>query len=364
MSWEKEIEELRRREELARRMGGPDKVKREHDGGKLTVRERVDRLLDKDSFHEIGGLAGVATYGADGELADFMPANLVMGRGRIGGRPVAVTGDDFTVRGGANDGGIKNKLLAVERMACDLRLPLLRLIDGTGGGGSVKNLEIHGHSPMPKAFLWDWWTDNLSEIPVVSLALGSVAGLGAAPLVASHYSVMVKDSSQMFVAGPPVVEWTHGKFEKNELGGSHIHTRNGAVDDEAASEDEAFEKTRKFLSYLPSSVHELSARVSSGDDPQRREPWLLEAVPRDPRKPYAMRKIVEAVVDKDSFFEIGRLLGRSIVTGLARPSGWPGAGLAGGPEPFGGARAGRASGKNMRFVGPGPTFHLPHGDLV
>jgi acetyl-CoA carboxylase carboxyltransferase component len=251
MSWEEEIDELRRRETLAKQMGGPDKVKRQRDGGKFTVRERVDRLLDKDSFHEIGALAGWAKYAEDGELSDFTPANLIFGRGRIAGRAVAITGDDFTVRGGANDGGIKQKLLAVQRMACDLRLPLVRLVDGTGGGGSVKNLELQGHSPMPKAFLWDWWTDNLAEVPVVSLALGSVAGLGAARVAASHYSVMVKDTSQMFVAGPPVVEWTHGKFEKNELGGSHIHTRNGAVDDEAASEDEAFERTRKFLSYLP-----------------------------------------------------------------------------------------------------------------
>src|SRR5512139_967898 len=329
MSWEKEVEEIRRREALAQKMGGPEKVKRQHDGGKLTVRERVERLLDAGSFHEIGGLAGVARYGADGELADFTPANLIYGRGRIGGRPVAVTGDDFTVRGGANDGGIKNKLLAVERMACDLRLPLVRLVDGTGGGGSVKNLEIHGHSPMPKAFLWDWWTDNLSEVPVVSLALGSVAGLGAARVAASHYSVMVKGSSQMFVAGPPVVEWTHGKFEKNELGGSHIHTRNGAVDDEAASEDDAFDRARRFLSYLPNSVHELPARASCDDDPARREPWLLEAVPRDPRKVYPMRRIVEAVVDRGSFFEIGRLWGRPIVTGFARLSGWPVALMAG-----------------------------------
>jgi acetyl-CoA carboxylase carboxyltransferase component len=156
MSWEKEVEELRRREALAQKMGGADKVKRQHDGGKLTVRERVERLLDKDSFHEIGGLAGVAQYGADGELADFTPANLVMGRGRIGGRPVAVTGDDFTVRGGANDGGIKNKLLAVERMACDLRLPLVRLVDGTGGGGSVKNLELQGHSPWSRSRSARW----------------------------------------------------------------------------------------------------------------------------------------------------------------------------------------------------------------
>jgi len=368
MGWEKEIEELRRREELARRMGGPDKVKRQHDGGKLTVRERVDRLLDPGSFHEIGGLAGVAQYHEggmrDGELAGFTPANLVIGRGRIAGRPVAVTGDDFTVRGGANDGGIKNKLLSVERMACDLRLPLVRLVDGTGGGGSVKNLELQGHSPMPKAFLWDWWTENLSEIPVVSLALGSVAGLGAARVVASHYSVMVKGSSQMFVAGPPVVEWTHGKYEKNELGGSHIHTRNGAVDDEASSEEDAFDRARRFLSYLPSSVYELPARAPGDDDPARRDPWLLEAVPRDPRKVYPMRRIVEAVVDRGSFFEIGRLWGRSVITGFARLSGWPAALMAGDPMHYGGAWTARASEKVMRFVDLAQTFHLPVVHLV
>jgi acetyl-CoA carboxylase carboxyltransferase component len=368
MGWEKEIEEMRRREALAQKMGGPDKVKRQHDGGKLTVRERVERLLDPGSFHEIGGLAGVAKYHAgglrDGELAEFTPANLVIGRGRIAGRPVAITGDDFTVRGGANDGGIKHKLLSVERMACDLRLPLVRLVDGTGGGGSVKNLELQGHSPMPKAFLWDWWTENLSEIPVVSLALGSVAGLGAARVVASHYSVMVKGSSQMFVAGPPVVEWTHGKFEKNELGGSHIHTRNGAVDDEALSEDDAFERARRFLSYLPNSVHELPARAPCEDDPARRDPWLLEAVPRDPRKVYPMRRIIEAVVDRGSFFEIGKLWGRPVITGLARLSGWPVALMAGDPMHYGGAWTARASEKLMRFVDLAQTFHLPVVHLV
>ena len=364
MGWEKEVEEVRRREALAKRMGGPEKVKRQHDGGKLTVRERVDRLLDPDSFQEIGGLAGWATYGADGELADFTPANLIFGRGRIGGRTIAVTGDDFTVRGGANDGGIKQKLLAVERMACDLRLPLVRLVDGTGGGGSVKNLEIQGHSPMPKAFLWDWWTDNLAEVPVVSLALGSVAGLGAARVVCSHYSVMVKDTSQMFVAGPPVVEHTHGKFEKNELGGSHIHTRNGAVDDEAASEDEAFEHARRFLSYLPNSVHELPARAPCDDDPARRDDWLIEAVPRNPRQVYDMRRIVASVVDRGSFFEMGRRWGRPVITGFARLAGWPVALMAGDPMHYGGAWTARASEKVTRFVDLAQTFHLPVVHLV
>jgi acetyl-CoA carboxylase carboxyltransferase component len=349
MGWQAEIDELRRREALAQRMGGPEKVKRQHDGGKLTVRERIDRLLDAGSFHEIGALAGAARYGEDGALAEFTPANLVVGRGRIEGRAVVVAGDDFTVRGGANDAGIKEKLMLSERMACDLRLPLVRLVDGTGGGGSVKNLEMLGYSPMPKAFLWDTWTENLAQVPVVALALGSVAGLGSARVVASHYSVMVKDSSQLFVAGPPVVAHTHRQYDKNELGGSHIHTRNGAVDDEAASEDEAFARARRFLSYLPSSVH---------------EEWLIEAVPRDPRKVYDMRRVVGAVVDRGSFFEIGRLWGRPVITGLARLDGWPVALMAGDPYQYGGAWSAKASEKVTRFVDLAEVFHLPVVHLV
>src|SRR6266480_3428424 len=101
MSWEDEVAELRRREELAKRMGGEEKVARQHAAARLTVRERIDALLDPDSFHEIGAIAGRAEYGEDGSLTEFRPANFVMGRGRIDGRPVVVAGDDFTVRGGA-----------------------------------------------------------------------------------------------------------------------------------------------------------------------------------------------------------------------------------------------------------------------
>ncbi len=359
MSWQPEIDEVRRREELAKRMGGPEKVKRQHDGGKLTVRERVERLLDANSFHEDGAIAGVARYAADGELEEFTPGNLVVGRGRIDGRTVVIAGDDFTVRGGANDGAVRGKLMHSERMARDLRLPLVRLVDGTGGGGSVKNLEIQGHSPMPKAYEWDIWTNNLAEVPIVSLALGSVAGLGSARVVASHYSVMVKETSQLFVAGPPVVEYTHGKFGKNDLGGSQIHTRNGAVDDEAVSEDDAFARARRFLSYLPPSVYELPPRGACDDDPQRSDPWLIEAIPRDPRKVYDMRRIIAALVDRDSFLEIGKLWGRPIVTGLARLNGWPVALMAGDPMHYGGAWTARASEKVTRFVDLAEVFHLP-----
>ena len=129
MSWEADIEELRRREALARQMGGPDKVKRQHDAGRLTVRERIEQLLDPGSFHEIGALAGRAQYGDDDEIQSFQPANFVLGRGRIEGRTVVVGGDDFTVRGGSADATIKGKHNQCEQMANELRLPLIRIVE-------------------------------------------------------------------------------------------------------------------------------------------------------------------------------------------------------------------------------------------
>ena len=364
MSWQPEIDELRKREQLAARMGGPEKVARHKAQGKLTVRERVDALLDPGSFHEIGAIAGKARYDEAGEIAEFTPANLVTGRGRLDGRPIAVAGDDFTVRGGANDAGIREKLIHVEMMANQLRLPLIRLVDGTGGGGSVKTIEMDGRTYVPAVRGWDYVVDNLSVVPVVALALGSVAGLGAARVAASHYSVMVKETSQMFVAGPPVVARIGEQLGKNELGGSDIHTRNGAVDDAAETEQAAFDRARRFLSYLPSSVFEVAARGPRTDDPNRAEDWLIEAVPRDPRKVYKMRPIVEALVDHGSFFEIGRRWGRSVITGLARLDGWPVAVLASDPYFDGGGWSADASQKVMRFVDLAEVFHLPVVHLV
>ena len=364
MSWDKELGELRQRKALAAQLGGAEKVARHKAQGRLTVRERIDALVDAGSFHEIGSIAGKASYDAEGNLAAFTPANLVMGRAKIGGRPVAVAGDDFTVRGGAADAAIRGKLVTVERMAQDLRLPLVRLVDGTGGGGSVKSIEIEGRTLLPSMPMWQLCADNLSRVPVVALALGSVAGLGAARVAASHYSVIVKDTAQMFVAGPPVVARVGEVLDKNELGGSDIHTRNGAIDDEAATEPEAFAMARRFLSYLPSSVYELPARTAPNDDPKRRDEWLLEAIPRDPRKVYKMRPIVEALVDKGSFFEVGRRWGRPVIAGLARLDGWPVAVMASDPYHYGGAWNADACDKVIRLVDLAQTFQLPVVHLV
>ena len=364
MSWEPEVEELRRREALARELGGPDKVRRQHEAGKLTVRERITALLDPESFHELGALAGRASYGPDGALSNFSPTNFLFGRGRIAGRPVVVGGDDFTVRGGAADAAIWEKQVMAEQMACELRLPIIRLIDGTGGGGSVKSLETSGRTYVPFNPGWEWVVQNLATVPVVALALGPVAGLGAARVVSSHYSLMVKDLSQVFIAGPPVVAQLGEHRTKEELGGSAIHTRNGVVDDEVASEAEAFARARRFLSYLPSSVYELPAASPEPDPVDRRADWLIGAVPRDRRKVYKMRPIIEAVVDAGSFFELGRHFGRSAITVLARLGGWPVAVLANDPYIYGGGWTADAAQKVTRFIDLAETFHLPVVHLV
>jgi propionyl-CoA carboxylase beta chain len=364
MTWEKEVEELRRRQAMARAMGGEEKVRRQHEAGRLTVRERIDRLLDPGSFREIGSIAGFGEYDEHGELVRLSPSNLLYGRGRIEGRPVVVSGDDFTVRGEAADASIHEKQIAAEQFANEYRLPLIRLIEGTGGGGSVKTIESTGYTYLPNLIGWDHAVANLATVPVVALGLGPVAGLGAARMVTSHYSLLVKGQSQMFVAGPPVVAAAGEKLTKEELGGSQIHARNGAIDDEVADELEAFERCRRFLSYLPSSVHQLADRGPIDDDPARREEWLIDAIPRDRRRGYKMRPVLEAIVDRGSVFEIGQSYGRSVITALARLDGWPVAVIASNPFELGGLWTAASSEKVVRFVDLAQTFHLPVVHLV
>jgi propionyl-CoA carboxylase beta chain len=360
VSWQKEVDELRERQARAREMGGAEKVARQKAQGKLTVRERVAALCDAGSFHELGSIAGKARYQADGSLESFTPSNLLVGRGRIDSHTVVLSADDFTVRGGAADAAIWEKLSYAEQMACELRLPLVRLVDGTGGGGSVKQLDHpDARTYVPLVPGMQYATQNLNTVPVVGLALGPVAGLGAARVVMSHYSLMVEGLSQLFVAGPPVVAALGERVDKEALGGSHIHGKNGVVDDVVASEDEAFARTRRFLSYLPASAHELAQRVVPRDDPRRAEPFLIDAIPRDARRGYRIRPILEAVLDRESFFEIGRGWGRSIVCGLARLDGWPVAVLANDPMHLGGGITADAAQKLTRLVDLAETFHLP-----
>ena len=364
MSWEKEIKELKNREKIAEQMGGSEKLKRQKDNKRLNVRERIDLLLDKNSFHEIGKIAGKTVYDENGELKKFTPSNFVMGRGSINGKKVFVGGDDFTVRGGAADASIAQKQIMAEQFAYEYRLPLIRLIEGTGGGGSVKSLDMDARTYIPGNPGWDWVVKNLSTVPVIALALGPVAGLGAARAVTSHFSIMVEKISQMFVAGPPVVKRVGEDLTKEELGGAEIHSKNGAIDIVVKSENEAIEVAKKILSYLPSSVFDLPPRTETKDDTDRRDDWLINAIPKDRRKVYKSRKIIETIFDQSSFLEFGKNSGKSVIAGLARLDGWPIGVLSSDPYFYGGGWTADASNKVTRFVDIAETFHLPVVHLV
>lgn len=365
MSWEPEVTELRRREELARRMGEPDRVERQREAGRLLVRERIDLLLDEGSFDEVGALAGFPTYDSD-ELVDFTPSNILAGLGRIDGRPVAVCADDFTVRGGAADGSIHAKQVFAERYANQMRVPIVRLIEGSGGGGSVRSYEGPKRTYVPANPGWDLVVDNLAKVPVVSACLGPVAGLGAARVVTSHFSVMVKGSSQLFVAGPPVVKaGMRREVTKEELGGWEIHAKaSGAVDNAYDTEGEAIAACRRFLSYLPRSVWHAPPRTRPTDDPQRRSEELISIVPRERRQVYDMRHILDLVFDAGSVFEIGRHFGASTICALARLDGWPVAVMAEDPKVYAGGMTADAAEKITRFCDLAQTFHLPVVHLV
>ena len=366
MSWQDEIDELKHREELAQEMGGEERIQRQHDNGRLTVRERIEKLVDKDSFHEIGALAGKAEYDTEGNLQNFTPSNFVLGTADINGRRVVLGGDDFTVRGGAADAKVGDKSGYGEQYALEMRLPLVRLVDGSGGGGSVKTLEMVGHSYVPALKGFEKTMQLMGVVPVVCACMGSVAGLGAVRVTISHFSLMIKETSQLFVAGPPVVERGFGKpVEKNELGGSQTHTNlSGAVDNEVDTEEEAFEVIKRFLSYLPQNVWQAPSRINCDDPIDRRDESLLSVIPRERRQMYEVRHIINSIVDKDSFFEINPGYGKSLVIGLARLDGYAIGIMANDTCYDGGAVTATASEKMMRFVDLCDTFHLPMVNLV
>ncbi len=363
MSWESEIKEMAWRRERALEMGGPDAIARQHQQKKLTARERIDRLLDPGSFREIGTFAGSVRYREDGTVESIVPANTVIGKGRIDGRRVVVAADDFTIRGGSTEATNPEKWQYAERFALAKQIPMIRLVDSAGG--SIRLLEQLQSTKIPGYPHWNY-TEMLGVIPIVGAALGSIAGLGAVKVVASHFSVMAKGTSQVFAAGPPVVERGLGeKVTKEDLGGSQVHARgSGVVDNEAENEDDAFQQIRRFLSYLPANVYGVPPTVASDDDPNRRDEFLLSAIPRESRRPYNVRKILESILDRGSIFEIGAYQGPSIVTCLARLSGRSVGVLANDPLQHGGSLDAGGAEKISRFVDMCDTFHIPMVNFV
>ena len=397
-SWAPLLRDVATMRQLALDRLAPDSkdpgVERQRSRGKLTCRERIDLLLDEGSFREVGSVAGFASYDDDGNIAAFMPANHVGGWGRIEGRSAIVCADDFTSRGGHADGAIGAKSGYLDRLALELRVPSIRLLDGSSGGGSVaamvpaqkKEGESRakessgaikagrprvaggGGSYLPGHLGSAMYTEQLATVPVVNLLLGSVVGIGAAKAVLGHFSVMVKDIAQLFVAGPPVVRHAMGyDITKEDLGGWHIHCRNGSVDNLAESEEEAARLTRRFLSYLPGSVYETPPVLppTSDDPPERRDEELLTLIPRKRTHTFDARKAIRLMADKGSFFEIGPLWATDQITGFARFNGHPlGVIASDSQHANGGALTADGCRKLTRHVDLCDLFHLPILNLV
>jgi acetyl-CoA carboxylase carboxyltransferase component len=359
MVWQPEVQEIERRRGIARALGGEEAVARHHAAGKLTVRERIDRLLDPGTFREMGVLSATTEYDDEGNLKHIRPSNSVIGTGLVDGRRVVVGGEDFTIRGGASDGGGSAKMYYIEHLARQQRVPLVRLIEGAGG--SVRaNARRHSGQPIVGGQVSPY-VDLLGTVPVVSAAMGSVAGLPAARMAFAHFSIMVRDTAVIFAGGPPVVERALGiDVTKEELGGVQVHAyKSGLVDNVAADEEDCLRQIRTFLGYLPTNAWEAPPRHEPCDDPDRRDEELLSIIPRSRRRTYDARRLVRHVVDRDSFFEIAPFFGQSLITGLARVDGYPVGVLANNPNHIGGSMDGPAADKLTRFVDLCDTFHLP-----
>lgn len=364
MTWQPEIDELNRRKKLAYQMGGAESLKRHKQNGKQTVRERIDQLLDEGTFHETGAIAGKMSY-ENGKEKEFIPANFLLGTGKINSRKVVIGADDFTVRGASADGSIMEKQIYSEKMAQELKLPLIRLVDGTGGGGSVKVLDQEGYTYIPVNPGWDNVVKNLGTVPVASACLGSVAGLGAARVTASHFSVMVEDTSQLFVAGPQIVNFGVGQdLTKEDLGGADVHRSSGVIDNVVASEAEALNEIKRFLSYLPSNVYQMPPVSETTDSINRKEEKLIDVIPKNRRRPYQIRPLLEMILDKDSIFEMGKSFGGGTLTCFARLNGHPVGVMANDPFVSGGGLTVDSSEKIERFVDLCETFHLPIVNFV
>ncbi len=359
MTWKDETEQIHERRKLAKRQGGESAVAAQHRKGRMTIRERIDTLLDKDTFEEIGMGAGDAELDENGNLIEFSPANYVLGFGKIDGRRCIVGGEDFTLKGGSPSAPGQRKSQYTEDLAVKFKVPLIRLHEGAGGSvGGTKKASLS--APVYDPHRFRSVAETMATVPVATGAMGAVAGMPAARLVASHFSVMSKSTAQVLIAGPAVVQRAMGeKKTKDELGGADVHTKNGTVDNASEDEADALIQIRRFLSYLPSNVWEL-APVSACDDAQdRQEDALLDIVPRDRRRAFDMRKLLRLVLDQESFFEIGKGYGRSQITGLARMNGQPVGVWGNDGRHLAGAMTANGAHKARRFIELCETFHLP-----
>jgi acetyl-CoA carboxylase carboxyltransferase component len=343
-AWHDDLDDLAKRREASRAMGGDERLEKHRAAGKLDARARVATLLDPGSFFELGTLAGGADAPADA---------IVMGSGRVDGRPVMVAAEDFTVKAGTISATANAKRYRVAEIAMIDRVPLVMILEGAGFRAEGRN---HG-SRSP--------TDMIAQarcsgrVPIVTAVCGPSAGHGALVAPISDFTVM-SGTGSIFTAGPPVVYESLGEqITKEALGGPEVALTSGLIHNGADDDAAALELVRLYLSYFPTSAWSYPESVTGGDDGTRLVSEMLDLVPRNGRQVYDMRRVIDAVFDADSAFEVQPAFGRPVLTTLARLGGHPVAVIANQPMVMAGSIDAEGAEKAARFIIVADSFHLP-----
>jgi len=351
----KKIEELRDYRSRLELGGGSEKIEDQHKKGKLTARERIDRLVDPGTFIEMGLFAKHRCTQFGMEKMDLPADGVVTGYGEIRGRSIFVYAQDFTVMGGSCGPVHQKKMAETAALAYEARAPLIGLYDSVGA-----RLQ-EGSENITFARLFYQNVRCSGVIPQIAAIMGPSAGGSAYSAALMDFIIMVRKTSFMFITGPTTIKAVTYKETNNEdLGGSAIHSRkSGVADLESEDDNDCIEKIKILLSYLPSSCFEKPPRELPQDDPHRLCPKLEEIVPTDRKKVYDIRLVITEVVDRGSFFEIKPDFARNIVIGFARMDGHPVGIVANQPNFLGGTIDIDASDKAARFIRTMDAFNLP-----
>jgi acetyl-CoA carboxylase carboxyltransferase component len=346
--------DLREREEKIKLGGGEDQIEKQHSAGKLTARERIEKLLDSNSFVEVNMFAKHRCTEFDMENKELPADGVVTGYGRIDGRLVFVFSQDFTVMGGSIGEMHAKKICDVIDLAVKTGAPLIGLYDS--GGARVQE-GIDALSGCGQIFYKNVIASG--RIPQISAIMGPCAGAAAYSPALTDFIFMVKDTSYMFLTGPQVIKTYTGEdvaFDK--LGGADIHTKVSGVADFVAENDEAcLQKIRELLGFLPSNCFEYPAFVETGDNSI--EESTIDIDLTNHRKPYDMHEIIKPVVDNGYFFEIKQNFAQNILVGFSRLGGRTIGIVANQPNVLAGSLDADSSNKAARFIRFCDSFNIP-----
>lgn len=356
MSIEAKREELKRRNQLAELGGGPERIHKQHETGKLTARERIGKLLDECTFIELDKFVTHRCHNFGMEKTRIPGDGVVTGYGKINGRYVYVFAQDFTVFGGSLSETYALKICKIMDLAMKMGAPIIGLNDSGGARIQEGVQSLAGYADI---FLRNTLASGV--IPQISAIMGPCAGGAVYSPAITDFILMVKDTSYMFITGPNVIKTvTHEEITMEELGGAMTHNSvSGVAHLLAENEEECLAMIRELLSFIPQNNLEDPPRCPCKDDPRRTDEALQTLVPDNPNKPYNMKDLIESVVDEGYFFEVQPYYGQNLVVGFARLSGRP-VGIVGNqPAYLAGTLDIAASLKGARFVRFCDAFNIP-----